>query len=108
MKNKNKILSIIVASVLCAMLILCTACVPSSRWEVTLDYDTTRGTVELSPMEDDFIYYEGTEITVTVSANPGYVASKIYLDGALKEKQFTFTITSNVRITVEFDLATES
>ena len=91
------------ASVMIAIALMCTACVPTNKWEVTLEYDDTRGAILIYPLTDDFIYNEGDVIQVTVSAKKGYKATAVYLDGELKEQQFEFMIMSNVTIRVEFD-----
>ena len=106
MKKGFKILLIgIVVSALCAISILCTACVPTGQWEVTLTYDTTRGRVDLVPYEEDMIYFEGTEITVTVTPNSDCKVDKVYLNGTLQTlegNKFNFTIIENTEIRVEF------
>ena len=91
--------------VLCAIAVLCVACVPTGEWAVTLVYDTTRGTVDLNPHEDDMIYLEGTVIEVTVTPNAGYKIQTVYLNGTpqtLKDNKFSFTIIENTRIQVIF------
>lgn len=106
MKKGLKIMVIgMITCVLCSVAILCAACVPTGQWEVTLEYDTTRGRVDLSPYEEDMIYFEGTQITVTVTPNTDYRVEKVYLNGTpqtLQNNQFKFTILENTKIQVIF------
>lgn len=95
----------LIACVLCSVAIMCTACVPTGEWMVTLEYDDTRGRVDLNPYEEDMIYFENTVITVTVTPNPDCKVEKVYLNGAtqtLKNNKFQFTITENTKIQVIF------
>lgn len=95
----------LIACVLCSVAIMCTACVPTGEWMVTLEYDDTKGRVDLSPYEEDMIYFENTVITVTVMPNPDCKVEKVYLNGAtqtLKNNRFQFTITENTKIQVIF------
>ncbi len=106
MKKFAKILlSGIVLSVLLTTTILCAACVPTGEWQVTVDYDTTKGTVTLDPPSEGNYYEGGTTVTVTVTAIEGWSVEDVFLDGArqtLVNNQFSFVVEDNAKIRVNF------
>lgn len=106
---------LIVLFCLASLLALCmalAACGGKTMYSVKIaDYDTTQGTVTVTPKAEDDKYEEGTELTVTVKANSGYELDsfKISADNSAAlngEGKYTFKVTADATITVTFKATT--
>lgn len=98
------LLMILSIMLLCFGLVAC----GTKSYTVTLDYNAEQGSVELSPKADDNKYEEGTELTVTVKPNSGYVLDTFKLsteDGNATPDnagKFVFKVQEDTTITVTF------
>ncbi len=112
MKNKTKHIFI---ALLCLISLLVfslslAACQvkKDTTYTVTIsNYDTTQGSVTLSPEAEDGKYEKDTEITVTVTPNEGYALDTFTLSTDANatpdsEGKFVFKVTADTTITVTF------
>ena len=105
------ILMILSIMLLCFGLV---ACGGTKTYKVTLDYDSKQGSVELSPKAEDNKYKEGTELTVTVTPNEGYVLDTFKLSTEDRNAtpdntgKFVFKVEEDTTITVTFKSTTPS
>ena len=78
---------------------------PVEQYTVTVQCDTTQGTATLSPQAPNNKYDKGTSVTLTVSAEEGYIVEEVTLNGTavtLIDNKHTFTVEGNTAIVVSF------
>lgn len=109
--NKRFSLWIFVLALLCiAMLSACEPTppspVPQETFSVTAEFNSEGGTVSITPPASEDGYVEGESVTVTVTPVEGFVvvafAVSDHADARLEQGEFTFTVTADTVITVEF------
>ncbi len=75
-------------------------------YTVELPEDDTMGTVTISPEKD--AYESGEEVTITVTANSGYVVVSVQVEGEIvsldEQNSYTFTIRHDTYIYVDYAL----
>lgn len=93
-----------------SIMLLCfglVACGGDKTYQVTLDYNSEQGSVELSPQADDNKYKEGTEITVTVTPAANFELDTLTLNSEQaptpdNEGKFVFKVQEDTTVKVTF------
>ena len=108
-QHKKHIFLILLSLVsLLAFSMLFAACGSKTYTVRIADYDTTQGTVTISPESEDGKYSEGTEITVTVTPNTGYeldtfkLSTEDLASTPNNDGKFVFKVQQDTTITVTF------
>ena len=107
-KTKRVLIAILslVLTLTCTTLIL-SAC-QTDEFTVTVNNDSSKGTVEMSvPQSGGKLYAKGESVTVKVTPNQAYEVSSFtvtgYPDAALdNDNKYTFTVVENTVVTVEY------
>ena len=111
MKNAKRIVIAILSLVLALTLttLVLSAC-KSDGFTVTVEFDATQGSVTLSEPTSGDKYAKGESVTVTVTPASGYEIGSFSVDGSyaqLTNRQYTFTVESDTKISVTFKKTTQ-
>lgn len=98
-----------------ATMIFAATCCETTRPEVktftvTLEYDATQGSAQLSPLSEDGTYEENEEVTLTVSPSEGFLVGSVTVNGSgvtLAQNAYSFRVVSDTRVRVLFRKADE-
>lgn len=74
-------------------------------YQLTVDYDKTKGKIIYTSENDEKGYLENTSITITVEPIENYEVEKVIVNGEvveLENYQYTFVINKNINVRVEF------
>lgn len=79
----------------------------TEKYSVSLEYESEKGSVTLSPEVQDGKYEKGSEVTVTVKAKEGFEVDSVTVNGERvspdENGRFTFTVTQDTKITAVFE-----
>ena len=79
--KKKKLFYIVVLVLLVAIALVATACNGKTYYKVTLEYETSQGTISLEPSPKSGKYAEGTQVTVSVVPNEGFEVDSFTVSG---------------------------
>lgn len=107
-KIKKLFLTVLGAVLFVCMGVAVAACGSSKKtyYSVQTEYESSQGTVSLSPEAEEGKYEEGTEVTVTVTPKSGYTVGTFTVNGEGKElsdeNTYQFTVEGDTTIAATF------
>lgn len=96
---------ILFLSMLCLTLSVFAAC-GTTKYGITLEYDSTQGSVTVTAPAQGATYGEGENVTLSVVPADGYETASVTLNGnavELTDGKYSFSVTEDARIAVVFD-----
>lgn len=79
--KKQRLFAVVALVLLVLLALIMTACDKKTYYTVTLDYETSQGTVTLSPSTRIGKYAEGAEVTLSVVPDEGYEVDSFTVSG---------------------------